>query len=116
MSIPRTAPELLGAAWNVTKIDLIVTTLLLAAALLLAALILKLVDRWRKQRGDEVQSQEDQLAHFQQLHWKGELSKEEFERIQALLGAQIRKEEAPPKPAAPPLPTEGTQPPPAHPG
>jgi hypothetical protein len=111
MSSDGLAHDLLVAAWNVTKTELVVTTLLLGAALLLAAIILKLVDRWRKQQGDEALTPDDQLAYFQELHWKGELSKEEFERIQARLAAQTRQEQATPQSAAPPSPTEGTQPP-----
>jgi hypothetical protein len=90
--------ELFGAA---TKTDLFLTVLILAGALLLAAAILKLVDRWRK-RTDDALSAKDQLAHFQRLHWRGELSKEEFERIQSILGERVRQEEAPASPAAPP--------------
>jgi hypothetical protein len=89
---------LLGAA---TKTDLFLTVLILAGALLLAAAILKLVDRWRK-RTDDALSAKDQLAHFQQLHWRGELSKEEFDRIQSILGERVRQEEASVIPAAPP--------------
>jgi hypothetical protein len=86
---------------NVTKTELLVTTLILAGALFLAALVIKLVDRWRKQQDDDVLSPEDQLAHFQRLHWKGELSKEEFERIQALLAERIRQEQVRQELAAP---------------
>jgi hypothetical protein len=116
MCTPWLALALLVAAWNVTKTELVVTTLLLAGALLLAALILKLVDRWRKLQDGEAASPEDQLAYFERLHWQGELSKEEFERIRAGLGTQVRQEQASPKPAEPSPPTEGTQPPPAQPG
>jgi len=109
MAIPWAATGFVGAA---TKTDLFLTTLALAAALLLAAVIIKLVDRWRKrQSDDDVVSSEDQLAHFQQLHWRGELSKEEFERIQSLLGERMRQEQAQANPAAPP-PSEGPPRPP----
>jgi hypothetical protein len=94
-----------------TRTELFLTVLALAAALLLAAAVIKLVDRWRKRRGDEVLSAEDQLAHFQQLHWRGELSKEEFERIQSVLGERIRREQEPSGPAAAPPPAKGPQPP-----
>lgn len=115
MNSQGVALDLVVAAWNVTKTELIVTTLLLAAALLLAALILKLVSRWQKRQGDDAESPEDQLAYFQELHWKGELSKEEFERIEARLSGQTRQVQATPNPAAPPASSEGTQPP-AQPG
>jgi hypothetical protein len=91
--------ELFGAA---TKTDLFLTVLILAAALLLGAAILKWVDRRRKQADDHVLSAQEQLAHFQQLHWRGELSKEEFERIQSKLAERVRQEQAPANPAVPP--------------
>jgi cytochrome c-type biogenesis protein CcmH/NrfG len=106
------AAGLIGAA---SKTDIFLTMMALAAALLIAAVVIKLVDRWRKRPDEDILSAKDQLAHFQQLHWRGELSKEEFERIQAHLGARIRQEQATDQPAAAPLPSEGTPQPPAPP-
>jgi hypothetical protein len=91
------AAGLIGAA---SKTDIFLTMMALAAALLIAAVVIKLVDRWRKRPDEDILSAKDQLAHFQQLHWRGELSKEEFERIQSLLGERVRQEEAPANPAA----------------
>ena len=119
-----TSAGLLGAATRTARDGdsgpLLLTVLILAGVLLLAAAILKLVDRWRKQADDDVLSAKDQLAHFQQLHWRGELSKEEFERIQSKLGERIRQEEAsansadppnrPDKPGNPPPPETGSRP------
>jgi hypothetical protein len=85
-----------------TKTDLFLTVLILAGALLLAAAILKWVVLWRKRTDDDILSAEDQLAHFQQMHWRGELSKEEFDRIQSKLGERIRQEQALANPAVPP--------------
>jgi len=117
MAILWMPTQLLGAA---TKTDLFLTVLILAGTLLLAAAIIKLVDRWRKRTDDGILSAQDQLAHFQRLHWRGELSKEEFERIQSKLGERIRQEEAsanpavlpgrPEKPGPPPPPETGIRP------
>jgi cytochrome c-type biogenesis protein CcmH/NrfG len=112
MAIHRTAILTLALAANVTKAQLFLTTLALAGALLLAALIIKLADRWRKQQKDDILTPQDQLAEFEQLHWKGELSKEEFERIQARLTERLGSGKAPAKPAAPSSgPDAGHQPP-----
>ena len=105
---PRGTARIVLAA---TRTELFLTVLALAAALLVAAVIIKLVDRWRKQQGDEELSAEDQLAPFQQLHWRGEISKEEFERIQTLLGERIRREHEQPASAGPPQPKVPPQPP-----
>jgi uncharacterized membrane protein len=112
MATPCMAAGLIGAT---TKTELFLTILALAAALLVAAVIIKLVDRWRKQPDADALSSKDQLAHFQRLHWRGELSKEEFERIQSLLGERVRREEAPANPAAPPERREPSDKPPEPP-
>lgn len=55
--------------------------------------ILLVVDRWRK-RPD---MPDDQLSHFQSLYSRGELSREEFERVRGLLmGQPLRKSSAAP--------------------
>jgi hypothetical protein len=89
------------------------TTLALVAALLISALVLAVVDRWRKRAAaSERMSPGDQLTHFRKLYDRGELSKEEFERIRALLGEKLRQELHLPaaKPAEPPAPTPGPNP------
>ena len=93
------------------------TTLALVAALLIAALVLAVVDRWRKRSaGSERLSPGEQLTHFRRLYDRGELSREEFERIRALLGAKLRQDlELPggkpePAPAPNPGPANGIRP------
>ncbi|HZT82116.1 MAG TPA: SHOCT domain-containing protein [Gemmataceae bacterium] len=91
------------------------TTLALAGALFLGALVILWVDRWRKQPVEDRLTPSDQLAQFRSLYERGELSAEEFERLRAHLGGQLRKEleaapEAPPaRPNGPPR--DGIQPP-----
>ncbi len=94
--------------------DLRLTTLTLVGALLLGAVAVALTARWRKRsRADEL-SASDQLAEFRSLYLEGAISKEEFERLRAVLGGELRKEldvpspktaELAPQPAGPDAPT-----------
>jgi hypothetical protein len=85
--------------------------LLAAGALLVGAFIVAVANRWRR-RGDERPSASDQLAQFRSLYDQGHMSKEEFDRIRARLGGQLREEmalppgagKAPPPPDGPRLP------------
>ena len=103
-----------SSAW---KAPVLWTTLALVAALLLGALVLAIVDRWRKRAAmAERMSPGQQLTHFRRLYDKGELSREEFERIRALLGGKLRQELDLPgaKPAAAPTPGPDQKPAPAN--
>jgi hypothetical protein len=60
--------------------------------LLLGALVIALVDRWRKRSRQDRPDTGDQLSHFRSLYDRGELSREEFEQIRAKLGAKLRQE------------------------
>ena len=101
--LAATAP-VKSSAW---KAPVLWTTLALVAALLIGALVLALVDRWRKRAArSERMTPGEQLTHFRQLYDRGELSREEFERIRALLGERLRQDLHLPvtKPAAAPTP------------
>ncbi len=89
----------------------------LIAALLLGALIILLVQRWRKRAAREWTSSGEQLTSFRELYERGELSREEYARIRAKLGQRFRaeleaREEAGPPPAAPTPQSPPTEPPP----
>ncbi len=102
------SPTLLADAPNM---QLLVTGLCLAAALLVGAIVIALSSRWRRRRGlEEDLSPSGQLAHFRSLYEAGTISQEEFERLRALLGGQIRQEMGVPAPAP-----EGTAPAPPGP-
>ncbi len=74
-------------------VQLLVTSLCLVAALLLAALVIALVNRWRRQRDlPEDLSPNAQLAHFRSLYEAGTISQEEFERLRTVLNARMRAE------------------------
>jgi hypothetical protein len=93
---------------------------ILAGLLLALALVFAWLKKCRKAQEDHLSSPSEQLAYFQKLHWDGELSKEEFERVQARLGERIRLEEtqaqsppsspSPERPPPPEPPESGIQP------
>jgi hypothetical protein len=90
----------------------------LIAVLLLAALIVYLVKRWMKRKEQVApEAAGDQLSHFRSLYERGEMSREEFERVRALLAGQLRKEMNVPTPQAPSpaTPPEAIPPPPQPP-
>ena len=99
------------------KIQYFWATLGLVGALLVGAAILAMFERWRKKSPTEGLTAGDQLSHFRELYSKGQISKEEFERIRARLAGQLRKEmnlESPAEAsaAAPATPAEGASAPP----
>lgn len=67
-------------------------TLALAAVIVVGALVLVWIDRWRKRSRTERFTASDQLANFRALYEQGQLSREEFERIRALLSQQMQRE------------------------
>jgi hypothetical protein len=74
------------------------TSLSLVGALLLAALIIALVDRWRKRPTQTTAPAGEQLSYFRSLYASGDISREEFERIRARLGGRLREQfQVPPK-------------------
>jgi len=85
---PRALPWHLGFLWP---------TILLLAVILLGARVIVWLERWRRRSDSERLSANDQLAKFRELHNKGQLSQEEFERIRAHLSET-------PNPAEPPNP------------
>jgi hypothetical protein len=83
--------------------------LYLAAALLLAAFIIAVASRWRRAPRSATWTASEQLTEFRILYEKGEMSREEFERVRARLGGEIRGSaplptEAAPSPASSPTP------------
>lgn len=90
--------------------------LLLVAALLVGAIIIALASRFRRAPRSGTMSASDQLAKFRSLYDKGQMTREEFDRIRARLGEQIRTEAELPAPAAPgPQATSTETPPPLPP-
>jgi hypothetical protein len=75
-------------------------TLVLAVALALGYLLIQWLERWRKRPVQYRLSAADELAQYRVLYERGELSQEEFDRIQATLG---RPPEAPGPAGLPPV-------------
>jgi hypothetical protein len=76
--------------------------LYLAGALLVGAALIALIGRWRRRAEPDSPGPSEQLAHFRSLYERGLLSQEEFERLRALLGGQLRESLDVPPPPAPP--------------
>jgi hypothetical protein len=66
------------------------TGLALAGALLIAAAVIALASRWRRAPRSGSTNASEQLSKFRSLYEKGEMSREEFERIRTRLSDQIR--------------------------
>lgn len=91
--------------------------LYMAGALLLGAVIIAWASRWRRKPRTGSAGASEQLAEFRSLYEKGEMSREEFERVRTLLGEQIRHpaSTSPPPAAIPPASTPATVNPPSPP-
>jgi len=85
------------------------STLGLVGALLVGAVIVSILDRWRKRTGVEGMSAGDQLAHFRDLRDRGTITQEEYERIRTRLASELRKEMNVPPPPAPTATAPPTQ-------
>ncbi len=94
---PNTGPELAGPAGFLAAAAprvwweprLLINTLLIVAVLLLGALVVAVLNRWRRS-SEKALSASEQLSHFRTLYEEGSISQEEFERLRALLGGQLR--------------------------
>jgi hypothetical protein len=63
----------------------------LVATLLVGALVLSWVERWRKrQLSDSPVSDIEQMSMYRQMYERGELSKEEYDRVKAKEAQRLR--------------------------
>src|SRR5262245_66092558 len=88
----------------VADFSVLLPGLYLGGALLVGAVVIAVVSRWRRTNARTPTSEaSDQLAQFRSLYERGEISQEEFDRLRALLGGQLRAGLVvpPPKPAPP---------------
>jgi hypothetical protein len=112
------ADELLGARPIIAALDpsTLVPILTLVGALLLGALVIAIIRRWRPANAPLSPSASDQLAQFRRLYEQGAISEEEFKRLRAVLGEEIRRAiDLPARPTEPSKPPEQTsQPTPGH--
>ena len=77
-----------------------------AGSLLVGAIILALVDRWRKKQMNDTLSVQDELAAYRELYQRGELSAAEYEQVRARLMARLKTK---PKPVVIQDPETGKQ-------
>ena len=104
-----------GAAWaDVSLLDprIIGLTAALAGVLLVGAIVLAWADRWRKRQLSEPGPAE-QLGSFRAMYERGELSKEEYERIRRRVAARTQNRPAAPPAEEPASPPEISDRPPA---
>lgn len=92
---------------------LLLVTCALVGTLLFGAVVVARVDRWRKrQMANDDQAPALELGSFRSMYERGELSKEEYDRILQKIAARAgAKAKAPPQPA-PPMDSAPDQPPP----
>src|SRR5262249_35012724 len=63
----------------------------MVGALLFSAVVLMLVQAWRKRALAARDSLHEQLAQFREAYQKGEMSKDEYHRVHALLTGRLRE-------------------------
>src|SRR5205823_4430113 len=72
---------------------LLFSSLALIAVLLAGAMLIYLTDRWRRRLNSKTTGDvNQQLSTFRELYERGELSREEFERIREKLTGRLRQE------------------------
>jgi len=98
-TVPATA--LLAADYTA----LIWTGVYLAGALLLGAIVIAAFSKWFRRDVSDTLSASDQLAQFRSMYEKGELSEDEFNRLRAKLGSELRRDLGAPV-TTPALPAE----------
>src|SRR5438093_6187788 len=76
-------------------------SLAFAAAVAVGYLVILWVDRWRKRPVQYQLSAHEELAQYQALYERGELSQEEFARIRTRLTERLRQELDVPPPSPP---------------
>jgi hypothetical protein len=81
----------------------------LAAALFIGAVVIYLVDKWRRQTAMEDKESGLELSDFRAMLESGQISKEEYERLRLKVANRVKKSET--APAAPVVPPPATNPP-----
>jgi len=70
---------------------LLIPTLALVGALLFGAILVAFARRHRRRSSTLCPSPSDQLAQYRSLYEKGQISEEEYKRLRAVLGTEIRR-------------------------
>lgn len=77
---------------NDARLQFLWAALALVGTLLFGAIVILLVDRWRKRAAGPSITATDQLSHFRELLDKGTISRDEFDQIKTRLAGELRKE------------------------
>lgn len=85
-------------------------TLAFITAVVVGYLVIVWADRWRKRPVQYQLSASAELARYQLLYERGELSQEEFDQIRALLSQRLRQEMKVPAVSPPAAPEQGPRP------
>lgn len=88
-------------------------TIGLAVALLVGALVIWLVDRWRKQNVDSGSATAAELTDFRQMFERGEITEDEYVRLRSRVAQRVK---AAPPPTGTVTPSDPTPPPTASAG
>lgn len=86
----------------------------LVGALLAGAVVLWLIDRWRKRAAMEDRESGTELTDFRAMYERGEITEAEYNRLRLKVADRVKKP-PPAPPAGMPLPPGGSVPPPAPP-
>lgn len=81
-----------GARNLLDSTEFLIATGLLALALLAGAVVVWLLDRWKKQSEMSLQREaSDSLSNYRAMYDRGELSQEEYETVRERLTTQMRE-------------------------
>jgi len=87
----------------------------LTGAILVGALVVAVVNWWRKKANQGFCSPSEQLAQYRALYEQGALSEEEYNQLRSVLGGELRRDLGVPVPAsAPPKTNPAEAPPPSE--
>ena len=93
-------PSIIGARTSFWDLPLLWATLPLVVALLIAAVVIAYARRQYQDSEPAALSSSEQLAHYRKLYEAGEIDKEEYARLKALLSGRMRHELGVPAPPA----------------
>jgi hypothetical protein len=82
----------------------------LAVALLIGAIVIWLVDRWRKRAAQSRHSAEE-LTDYRGMYERGEITEEEYAKLRTRVSGRVKQPSPVASTTAPTPPTEGTLPP-----
>src|SRR5579884_730494 len=85
------------------KPEFIWGTAALAGTLLVGAIVVLLVDRWRKRALLEEKRSGEELTSFRAMYERGEITEEEYNRVRQRVADRVKVK----KPAVPPAPAAG---------